>query len=180
MYDLSALRAQLRDSRSPLWALEGEMIRCLMEKWKRLEDRAWLSLWRGELALLYGDVDALLEGESAPLWERYCLPPERPSRLFQCVQTFYSLLVKRIALRVLGGTGEFEDILSGRAFQAAGVWNYGGGDWFSWPLEVWDGALEGLCRRLEALLEEVDTVPEAEFTLSPDDLPLLYESAIPL
>ena len=121
MYDLAAIQARLEDSRSGLRVLEGELVRHVYQKLNSLEgtDSLPLALWRRELEFLYGDIDALLEPDSGPLWERYGLPPGSPSRLFQSVQTCYSVLVKLIAFRLAGGEGELPDILSGRAFREA-------------------------------------------------------------
>ena len=181
MYDLAAIQARLEDSRSGLRVLEGELVRHIYQKLNNLEgtDSLPLALWRRELEFLYGDIDALLEPDSGPLWERYGLPPGSPSRLFQSVQTCYSVLVKLIAFRLAGGEGELPDILSGRAFREAGVCNYCYEDWFSWILADWDGETEKLCTALRDQLEDTAVPPGEVPAFRPDSFRQLYESAVP-
>ena len=202
MYDLHAIRARLQDTASLLFAAERDMIRVFYKKLAALRDREdpLFSMWRRELAFIYGDTESLSAQSSKirpqELQARYGLAPgEEPdlTRLLQSIQTFYSVLIKLIAFNMASGalaprpvpaedSVALEDILSGRAFRALGICNYCYEDWYVWLLKYGDKDTERQCLRLRSLLAEDDTIASVRGFLRvfrSDTLKAIYETVIP-
>lgn len=188
MYDLHSILIQLKKEDTPL---HGVMVRCVRCFYQWLDPTLWegsalFELWAQELELIYGDLHQRLspnaKTDAGSLGDRFGFdtPPELP-RLLQSIQTFYSVLIKLIAWNTLrGATPEppLTELLSGRAFVNRGIRNFCGDDWYIWPLDIWDPALETQCEELRACLESFDTCPEGS-TLSPDSLSRIYETVVP-
>ena len=188
MYDLHSILIQLKKEDTPL---HGVMVRCVRCFYQWLDPTLWegselFELWAQELELIYGDLRQRLspnaKTDAGSLGDRFGFdtPPELP-RLLQSIQTFYSVLIKLIAWNTLrGATPEppLTELLSGRAFVNRGIRNFCGDDWYIWPLDIWDPALETQCEELRACLEAFDTCPEGS-TLSPDSLSRIYETVVP-
>ena len=188
MYDLHSILIQLKKEDTPL---HGVMVRCVRCFYQWLDPTLWegsalFELWAQELELIYGDLRQRLspnaKTDAGSLGDRFGFdtPPELP-RLLQSIQTFYSVLIKLIAWNTLrGATPEppLTELLSGRAFVNRGIRNFCGDDWYIWPLDIWDPALETQCEELRACLESFDTCPEGS-TLSPDSLSRIYETVVP-
>ena len=106
-------------------------------------------------------------------------PPELP-RLLQSIQTLYSVLIKLIAWNTLRGATPEPPLteLLRQGLVNRGIRNFCGDDWYIWPLDIWDPALETQCEELRACLESFDTCPEGS-TLSPDSLSRIYETVVP-
>ena len=188
MYDLHSILIQLKKEDTPL---HGIMVRCVHCFYQRLtpalrEDPALFELWEQELELIYGDLHQRLsqnaKTDAGDLGDRFGFdaPPELP-RLLQSIQTFYSVLIKLIAWNTLQDASlepPLTELLSGRAFVDRGIRNFCGDDWYIWPLDVWDPALEAQCEELRACLGTFDTCPEGS-THSPDSLSRIYETVVP-
>ena len=188
MYDLHSILIQLKKEDTPL---HGIMVRCVHCFYQRLtpalrEDPALFELWEQELELIYGDLHQRLsqnaKTDAGDLGDRFGFnaPPELP-RLLQSIQTFYSVLIKLIAWNTLQDASlepPLTELLSGRAFVDRGIRNFCGDDWYIWPLDVWDPALEAQCEELWACLGSFDTCPEGS-THSPDSLSRIYETVVP-
>mgnify|MGYP000579694369 FL=1 len=188
MYDLHSILIQLKKEDTPL---HGVMVRCVRCFYQWLDPTLWegsalFELWAQELELIYGNLRQRLspnaKTDAGSLGDRFGFdtPPELP-RLLQSIQTFYSVLIKFIAWNTLrGATPEppLTELLSGRAFVNRGIRNFCGDDWYIWPLDIWDPALETQCEELRACLESFDTCPEGS-TLSPDSLSRIYETVVP-
>lgn len=188
MYNLHSILIQLKKEDTPL---HGVMVRCVRCFYQWLDPTLWegsalFELWAQELELIYGDLRQRLspnaKTDAGSLGDRFGFdtPPELP-RLLQSIQTFYSVLIKLIAWNTLrGATPEppLTELLSGRAFVNRGIRNFCGDDWYIWPLDIWDPALETQCEELRACLESFDTCPEGS-TLSPDSLSRIYETVVP-
>ncbi len=188
MYDLHSILIQLKKEDTPL---HGIMVRCVHCFYQRLalalrEDPALFELWEQELELIYGDLHQRLsqnaKTDAGDLGDRFGFnaPPELP-RLLQSIQTFYSVLIKLIAWNALRDASlepPLTELLSGRAFVDRGIRNFCGDDWYIWPLDVWDPALEAQCEELRACLGTFDTCPEGS-THSPDSLSRIYETVVP-
>ena len=188
MYDLHSILIQLKKEDTPL---HGVMVRCVRCFYQWLDPTLWegsalFELWAQELELIYGDLRQRLspnaKTDAGSLGDRFGFdtPPELP-RLLQSIQTFYSVLIKFIAWNTLrGATPEppLTELFSGRAFVNRGIRNFCGDDWYIWPLDIWDPALETQCEELRACLESFDTCPEGS-TLSPDSLSRIYETVVP-
>lgn len=188
MYDLHSILIQLKKEDTPL---HGVMVRCVRCFYQWLDPTLWegsalFELWAQELELIYGDLRQRLspnaKTDAGSLGDRFGFdtPPELP-RLLQSIQTFYSVLIKLIAWNTLrGATPEppLTELLSGRAFVNRGIRNFCGDDWYIWPLDIWDPALETQCEELRACLKSFDTCPEGS-TLSPDSLSRIYETVVP-
>ena len=152
MYDLHSILIQLKKEDTPL---HGVMVRCVRCFYQWLDPTLWegsalFELWAQELELIYGDLRQRLspnaKTDAGSLGDRFGFdtPPELP-RLLQSIQTFYSVLIKLIAWNTLrGATPEppLTELLSGRAFVNRGIRNFCGDDWYIWPLDIWDPALE--------------------------------------
>ena len=188
MYDLHSILIQLKKEDTPL---HGVMVRCVRCFYQWLDPTLWegsalFELWAQELELIYGDLRQRLspnaKTDAGSLGDRFGFdtPPELP-RLLQSIQTFYSVLIKLIAWNTLrGATPEppLTELLSGRAFVNRGIRNFCGDDWYIWPLDIWDPALETQCEELRACLDAFDTCPEGS-TLSPDSFSRIYETVVP-
>ena len=188
MYDLHSILIQLKKEDTPL---HGIMVRCVHCFYQRLtpalrEDPALFELWEQELELIYGDLHQRLsqnaKTDAGDLGDQFGFnaPPELP-RLLQSIQTFYSVLIKLIAWNTLQDASlepSLTELLSGRAFVDRGIRNFCGDDWYIWPLDVWDPALEAQCEELWACLGSFDTCPEGS-THSPDSLSRIYETVVP-
>ena len=188
MYDLHSILIQLKKEDTPL---HGIMVRCVHCFYQRLthalrEDPALFELWEQELELIYGDLHQRLsqnaKTDAGDLGDQFGFnaPPELP-RLLQSIQTFYSVLIKLIAWNTLRDASlepPLTELLSGRAFVDRGIRNFCGDDWYIWPLDVWDPALEAQCEELWACLGSFDTCPEGS-THSPDSLSRIYETVVP-
>ena len=188
MYDLHSILIQLKKEDTPLHDI---MVRCVHCFYQRLthalqEDPALFELWEQELELIYGDLHQRLsqnaKTDAGDLGDQFGFnaPPELP-RLLQSIQTFYSVLIKLIAWNTLRDASlepPLTELLSGRAFVNRGIRNFCGDDWYIWPLDVWDPALETQCEELRACLGTFDTCPEGS-THSPDSLSRIYETVVP-
>ena len=188
MYDLHSILIQLKKEDTPL---HGVMVRCVRCFYQRLDPTLWegsalFELWAQELELIYGDLRQRLspnaKTDAGSLGDRFGFdtPPELP-RLLQSIQTFYSVLIKLIAWNILrddSPTPPLTELLSGKAFASRGIRNFCGDDWYIWPLDIWDPALETQCEELRACLEAFDTCPEGS-TLSLDSLSRIYETVVP-
>lgn len=165
MYDLRAILARLRREDSALSAAVRQLAECI--NICPQED---------------GDcVDELRHRETVFLRGREDAP-----ELFR-LHTVYSVVIKLIAWSMVSlarDTGEtaVEEILSGRAFRAAGILNYCGEDWYCHALCGDDEETKDCLARLFAALRAEDTIGSAEKFLErfrADDLRKIYETMIP-
>lgn len=199
MYDLHAIYVRLRSESSPLSRAARDFVRCLCRKLDPLLNGgdSLFFLWRRELEFTYGDLERLFARHAVAKspaaedafqgWEYGA--GAAPYPLLMGVQTFYSVLVKCIAFRMLQEAlptapphSDIRSVLSGQAFADAGIRNFGCDDWFSWLLKYWDPEIQEACSRLSAALEETDTFPSVEVFLRhfrPDSLKHIYETVFP-
>lgn len=189
MYDLTAVAADLQNPETSLFQAQQDLVRCFYHKLQAVEsgEDPLFSMWKEEIVFCYGDVDQLPPDKIQPaaMAERYGFGPGEEiglCRMVQSIQTFYSVLVKCIAYSMVDESPivEFRPVLTGQAFQAAGVANYCYEDWFCWVVKYWDEEMEVLCRTVQTLLQEKEIGREAFFrTFRPGDLKAVYEAVLP-
>ena len=179
MIDLARLAEELEDPASDGAAAMRRLVRRLDQELVRIGQEAEIfSLWESENAYLYGLGAARSGNEtlrSAALQAQFGAGVE-PERLLKAIQTAYSVLIRLLAWdRIGSGTAELEEILTGRAFRAAGIRHFCGMDWFCWVLE--DAAAMAECRELRRMLAEMQQERETE--VRPGQLKRIYEAVMP-
>ena len=190
MIDLGAFCGDLKNTQSPL---RKEIDRAGADALALLrrpsEKTAGLTAgWREDFRAIYGDLSAGLSGNSrlARLAED-CGGADELQLLFFSIQTCYSLLIKSImasALRGTWGGGEptREELILGTFAGAYGVANYGGGDWYCWPVFELERGFAPVLDRLRAAAGRYET-PLSPGGVRPEDscdhIKQIYETLIP-
>ncbi len=190
MINLCALCGDLKNAQSPLRKEIDNAAAAILSFLRRPSEKAsaLTAGWREDFRSIYGDLSAGPSGNSRLVrLAEDCGGTEELLLRFFSIQTCYSLLVKVImesALRGLhgGGPASREDLILGGFPGKYGVANYGGDDWYCWPVYELENGFAPVLDAIRAAAVRCE-VPAFSGAFRPEDscdlIKQIYESMIP-
>ncbi|MDE7260553.1 MAG: SAM-dependent methyltransferase [Oscillospiraceae bacterium] len=198
MIDLYALCADLKDRRSRFRRCSNSIISEIYAYLDHPSDKTkdMIAGWKDDFRYLYGDITTNLSSnrklDAGLLLEEYGAAVasagdtvEALQLLFFSIQTYFSLLIKYIVQNFLqgaSGKGGFScwEIILGSFAKQYGITNYGGFDWYCWPLYELDRGFPAVMEDVRRQVENY-RAPSGGPALPPggDLIKQIYEAVIP-